>query len=40
VVVLVIAYFTSMFVIAQNYLDSTTIVTKELGILSSNEVHI
>ena len=40
VVVLVIAYFTSMFVIAQTYLDSTTIVTKELSILASNEAHL
>jgi hypothetical protein len=36
---LIIAYFTSMFIIAKNYINSIEIVTKEMSVASFNEAH-
>lgn len=39
-VLVVIAYFTSMFIIAKNYISNIEIVTKEMSIAAYNEAHL
>lgn len=38
-VLLTIAYFTSMFTIAKNYINSIEIITKEMSVAAFNEAH-
>lgn len=38
-VLVVLAYFTSMFIIAKNYISNIEIVAKEMSIASFNEAH-
>lgn len=39
-VMVIIAYFTSMFIIAKNYINNIEIVTKEMSIAAFNEAHL
>jgi hypothetical protein len=39
-VFVIIAYFTSMFIIAKNYINNIEIVTKEMSIAAFNEAHL